>query len=303
MKQGYTWLASYPKSGNTWFRIVAANLSAPGGEPFDINNIPERGGIASARAPFDNTLLLESGILTHQECDRMRPLLYRALAEEQDEDLASSDSEARLIKCHDAWTRTDRGEPLLGGAKAAQNAILIVRDPRDVAASLANHLGSSVDKAIAFMGSKAEPFCANLKGQPIQLRQQLLGWSGHAESWLGQSDIPVHLVRYEDMKAEPVRVIHDALLFARKDHSLDEVAKAVELSRFEKLQAQELNARFREAPRGRIFFRRGECGAWRDELTSAQVIQIERDHSRMMQRFGYSMSKSNDLQHFGESCS
>ena len=44
------WLASYPKSGNTWFRMLVANLSAKDGKPVDINDLPERGGIASARA-------------------------------------------------------------------------------------------------------------------------------------------------------------------------------------------------------------------------------------------------------------
>ncbi len=45
------WLASYPKSGNTWFRMLVANLSAAGGKPADINDLQERSGIASARGP------------------------------------------------------------------------------------------------------------------------------------------------------------------------------------------------------------------------------------------------------------
>ena len=49
---GIYWLASYPKSGNTWFRMLVANLSATD-KPVDINDLPERGGIASARGSFD----------------------------------------------------------------------------------------------------------------------------------------------------------------------------------------------------------------------------------------------------------
>jgi len=44
------WLASYPKSGNTWLRLLITNLSAKDGKPVDINDLP--GGIASARGPF-----------------------------------------------------------------------------------------------------------------------------------------------------------------------------------------------------------------------------------------------------------
>ncbi len=297
---GFTWLASYPKSGNTWFRMVTANLYAEDNEPVDINDLPERGGIASARAPFDNILLLESGILTHEECDRMRPMLYQAMAQEDEadfddpmqkaEDEDRIDSKTRLIKCHDAWTYTDRNEPLLGGANAANSAILIVRDPRDVAPSLANHLGSDIDSAIAFMGKNASPFCGSLNSQPNQLRQQMLGWSGHATSWLDQRDIPVHLIRYEQLKADPVGTIHGALSFAGRTHSMDDVANAVELASFERLQAQEAASKFREAPKGRTFFRRGESGAWRDELTPEQIAQVERDHAVMMKRMGYEPS-------------
>ena len=64
------WLASYPKSGNTWFRMLVANLRQDA--PIDINDLPESGGIASARAWFDHTMLFESGLLTHEECDALR---------------------------------------------------------------------------------------------------------------------------------------------------------------------------------------------------------------------------------------
>ena len=74
------WLASYPKSGNTWLRMLVANLSAKDDKPVDINDLPERGGIASARGPFDHLMLIDSGLLTHDEIDALRPRVYEALA-------------------------------------------------------------------------------------------------------------------------------------------------------------------------------------------------------------------------------
>ena len=73
------WLASYPKSGNTWMRMLIANLSAKDA-PADINDLPERGGIASARGPFDYLTLIDSGLLTHDEIDVLRPRVYEELA-------------------------------------------------------------------------------------------------------------------------------------------------------------------------------------------------------------------------------
>jgi len=52
MKSGIIWLASYPKSGNTWLRIFLTNLRCDGEEPVNINEL-DGGPIASARALFD----------------------------------------------------------------------------------------------------------------------------------------------------------------------------------------------------------------------------------------------------------
>lgn len=294
------WLASYPKSGNTWFRLVVANLHGRQDTPADINNLPERGGIASARQPFDNILLIESGILTHAEVDRMRPMLHRFMAQEQDTDFADPlqaieeadriDAEAGLVKVHDSYTMTDRAEPLMGGAQAAGGAIVIVRDPRDVAPSLANHAARGIDQAIADMADMGFAFCAWPNGQPNQLRQRLLSWSGWHASWLDQTDIPVHLVRYEDMQESPVETIGAALEFAGRPASAKALERAVDLARFDRLQSMEADAGFREAPPGRRFFRKGIAGGWRNELSEEQVSRIERDHAPMMARLRYRCS-------------
>jgi len=56
---------------------------------------------------------------------------------------------------HDAYTLTPKGEPLLGGRRGADGAIVIVRDPRDLAPSLANHNRVDIDNAIMLMNDRA----------------------------------------------------------------------------------------------------------------------------------------------------
>jgi len=92
------WLASYPKSGNTWFRMLVANLSANDGKAVDINNLPERGGLAGARAPFDYLTLLDSGLLTHDEIDDLRPRVYEALARGDDDDEYDKAPDVPLVR-------------------------------------------------------------------------------------------------------------------------------------------------------------------------------------------------------------
>lgn len=290
------WLASYPKSGNTWFRMLVANLSATDA-PVDINDLPERGGIASAREPFDYFTLIDSGLLTHDEIDVLRPRVYEELAsgaQDDEYDKAQDMPEIRFIKMHDAYTMTPAGEPLLAGARGAAGAILIVRDPRDVAPSLANHNRTSIDAAITFMNDDDSAFCCKLGQQHNQFRQQLPSWSGHLTSWLDQTDIPVHVLRYEDMQADTIGTFRQALAFAGRDASEDQIGRAVEFSRFHELQSQERTKGFREAPRPQTngsFFRRGKSGTWRDELTAEQVARIEAAHSLLMRRMGYELSE------------
>lgn len=288
------WLASYPKSGNTWLRLLLANLSADAA--CGINEIGGRNAIASGRQRFDDTCLVASALLSHDECDRMRPLLYRHFAEHParhpggdagDDDLLAG---LQLIKTHDAWTHTTLGEPLLGGGAVARAAVLIVRDPRDVVASLANHTGDTLAQAAAIMGDPDHALAARNDRQPFQLRQKLLGWSGFYRSWLDQPEVPVHLLRYEDLQADAPGAL--AALLAGLGLSADRarVERAAERSAFDRLQAQEASEGFREAPVGMTvgrFFRSGRSGGWREELDEALRARIESDHGPMMRRFGY----------------
>ena len=293
------WLASYPKSGNTWFRMLVANLSAKD-KPADINDLPERGGIASARGSFDRLSLIDSGLLTHEEIDCLRPRIYEELARGEDDDeydKAQDTPPVRFVKVHDAYTLTPKGEPLLASARGAAAAILIVRDPRDVASSLANHNRSSIDDAIALMNNPQAVYCAKPGRMDVQLRQKLPGWSGHVASWLEQSDIPLHLIRYEDLQADTFETFRKALEFAGRPASRDEINRAVSYADFAELRRQEEDKGFSETPRqpGGLFFRRGETGTWRDELSAEQIARIEAAHAPMMRRLGYELEPAMPL--------
>jgi aryl sulfotransferase len=285
------WLASYPKSGNTWMRLVIGALMRQVGQALDINRIPGDSGGASARKPFDEATLLPSSLLTHDEIDALRP----AVDADIDRRTLPSDGVAgapdvRFVKLHDAYTATPAppaaaAVPLFAGARGA---LLLVRDPRDVASSYANHNRSTIDRAIELMADSTAVLCG--AGRPHeQLRQKLLGWSGHAASWLDQRDLPVHVMRYEDMKRDTVGTALEAMRFAGWPVSRARMEAAVDIASFDKLREQEGTLGFAEwhDPDGRRFFRRGEAGGWRDELTLEQVDRIERAHAPMMRRLGY----------------
>jgi aryl sulfotransferase len=292
------WLASFPKSGNTWLRLLLANLSSE--EACGINAIGTGRGLASARQWFDESCLIASGLLTHDECDRMRPAFYRHAAQRGAPQQEKAEGEQGsvcdplrdwlLLKTHDAWTLTSLGEPLLGGADAARAAVLIVRDPRDVVASLANHNNSTFEEAAAMMGDPDSALAAKGDRQPLQLRQRLLGWSGFYRSWLDQQEVPVHLLRYEALHDDAPGTLGALLSALGTSVDRARLERAAERSAFDRLQAQEAEAGFREGPvrmaTGR-FFRSGRSGGWREELSEAVRARIESDHGMMMHRLGY----------------
>lgn len=290
------WFASYPKSGNTWFQMIVANLVGKDDKPIDINHAPVFATPASDREAFDYVTLLDSGLLTLDEIDCLRPRVNAELARGIDDDEFEDNAKAlpvRFVLVHDAYRLTPNGEPLLAGRRGADGAILLVRDPRDVAPSYASYHRMSIDQAIARMNDARHGISGDLQRQRRLLRQGLLGWSGHAKSWLSQTDIPVCVIRYEDMKADTVGTLRHALDFAGWPATDADVRRAVAFTDFADLRKQEQEKGFWGLPAphlGGQFFRRGEAGGWRDELTAEQVARIEAAHGPMMRRFGYDLS-------------
>lgn len=280
---GIVWLASFPKSGNTWFRILLANLAAGEKGPADINNLDERGGIASSRHEFEAATMLDSGLISQDDIDNLRPRVYEAAAAEA--------TEQRWIKVHDAYRTTPEGEPMFG-RNLAQAAIYLVRDPRDVAISLAYHNSTTIDDAIKLMNANDGALCRSRKGLAPQLRQNLIGWSGHVTSWLDQTDVPVQMVRYEDLKAATTKYFGAALEFANRSATAEEIERAIRHADFAELQRQESEKGFGERmSRTAPFFRSGRVGGWRETLTAEQADAIEQCHGAVMARLGYGVNK------------
>ena len=274
---GIYWLASYPKSGNTWFRTFLYNLREDGAAPADINHIAT-GTIASGRGWIDEVLGFDTADLTPDEIERLRPDVYR---------WSRNEAEIGYHKIHDAYTVLADGEPLVS-REGTLGAVYIVRNPLDVAPSVANHMGCTVDQAITSMGDPEFCFANNPAKPAAQVRQRLLSWSAHVASWIDAPGLRCEIVRYEDMLARPLETLTRAAAFLELPTDPGRVEKAVRFSDFAELKRQEVESGFRERPRrAASFFRRGEAGGWRDTLGADQVARIVADHGPMMRRLGY----------------
>ncbi len=274
---GIYWLASYPKSGNTWFRAFIRNLQADSDTPVDINDL-STGAIASSRGWIDEVLGFDAADLYHDEVDALRPDVYR---------WSLKDDEIGYHKIHDAYTLTRQGEPLIS-QEATLGALYILRNPLDVAPSNANHNGTTIDMAIERMGHTNAQMCHSHKSLANQTRQKLLSWSEHVLSWVDAPDLNCHIIRYEDMLTDPITTFSQAAAFLQLPTDPARIEKAIRFSNFKVLSSQEAESGFKEKPlHAQRFFRQGQSGGWRNKLSPEQITRIIADHKDVMRRFGY----------------
>ncbi|MET0246608.1 MAG: sulfotransferase domain-containing protein [Sphingomonas sp.] len=271
--QGVHWLASYPKSGNTWVRIALACLGNAGRLP-DLGKSDELCPNAASLEWMQDLLDLPVGDMTPGEQALMRTEACRLHG-------TATDGPA-FLKIHDAYDAASFG-PVPGAG-----TILIVRDPRDVAPSWADHLGISLDDAIALMARR--DFAIGLPGRQQQHHtlQRLGSWSTNVQSWLDHAPRPLLLLRYEDLQAQPVACHRALSRFTGYPIDAALIEKTVAATSFQSLQAAEAQSGFKERGRKqRTFFRQGQAGAWRQGISAEQADRLWTDHHEVMTRLGY----------------
>lgn len=283
----YVWLASYPKSGSTWFRAILWALDHP--DPADAEVELEHlgaGPMASDRSLFDLATGLDSGDLPAPVVEDLRSPAHEWLLRRPPVGRLTGGLWVR--KTHDAWTRAPSGGPLVP-VSASRGAVYLVRNPLDVCVSYGHHQGGAdLDSVIDQLNDPADAMAAERDRRCLQLPQHLGGWSNHVTSWLDQDDLPVTVVRYEDLHDPSSAAVVEAVRRCGRAVTDGEVERARERCRFARLAGSEERSGFSERPPlAERFFRRGRIGDWRDHLTAAQVRRVVGEHGEVMARLGY----------------
>jgi aryl sulfotransferase len=272
------WLASYPKSGNTWLRILLAHYFTGEGETTDLNDLPYH--CVPPRAFLDEWTGIKTSTMTAAAVDELRPAAMRIMAAEA--------SGRLILKVHDGWWRTAQGDPWYP-SDITKGVIYVIRNPLDVAVSAAAHWNVDIAKAVSWLADPDYSVMGGFWRLDLQLPQRIGGWSDHVRSWLDDSGLPLHLVRYEDLKAGTEAAFRGVLRFLGETIDEGKLAAAVAASRFAALAAKEQQQGFRERPMRsqQPFFRRGEVGSWKSELPPELARALVDRHGETMRRFGY----------------
>lgn len=273
---GIIWLASYPKSGNTWIRAFIANYFRNPDKPLPINELYQ--------FAFGDGFLHNYARLTGRPQEDITDDEARALRPRLHQWWASHPSDTVFVKTHN-FVGFEDGKPVIT-PEATAGAIYVVRNPLDVLISYANHFQVDYDEAIDHM-------CEDYKiipGEPGKKLPDYVGsWTQNVRTWTETPGLQPHVMRYEDMRQKPGPTFRALVKFLGVPLVTNRLRKAIKFTSFEELAKQEQRDSFNEArPDGRSpFFRSGQSGQWRELLTQEQVDRMVEAHGEVMRRHGY----------------
>ena len=273
------WLASYPKSGNTWVRLFLNSLIFTKDANVNINDIKIEQ--FPSRKYFNG--------ITNNIDDMREFMQYCNIAQSK----LNLDSKIKFFKTHNAFWRT--GKYSFTDDKNTMGIIHIVRDPRNVITSIKNHYNyENYEKALKFM--EDEKNIIGIKGstKEMDLPTLISSWKTHYNSWKNLTTLKSRyiLIKYEDLLKDPINEFNKICFFINKISKLKfsekNILKAVENTNFENLKKQEQSKGFKEAPKNNNkFFYLGPSNVWQNLLDKDIKDRLEINFKQEMQDLSY----------------
>ena len=277
---GIIWLASYPKSGNTWLRVFIENLFRNTTEPAEINNLGIVRNNDNAPNLYQDVIDQDIFGMTDSELHQYRGVIQSRLA---------AGTESVFVKTHNALQNFE-GRPLIYLEHTA-GAVYLLRNPFDMVISFSDHYRISYDDAIEAIASPSHRVKTTNQG----IFQILAGWSNHYRTWHNVNNLNPLLIRYEDMVRSPVKSFGRFMQFLGLPKNEERLKRAIRNSSFDEVSKQELKSGFSERSRpDQKFFRSGKVGGYKSLLSDSQIGKIIDGHGELLFEKGY-ITKSGRL--------
>ncbi|MDA8837589.1 sulfotransferase domain-containing protein [Candidatus Pelagibacter bacterium] len=276
------WIASYPKSGNTWLRSIISALvySKDGIFTFDklskIDQFPEK--------KFFKDL-----VKNFRDFDEIKKNWIAA------QDKINLDEKIKFFKTHQGNFKI--GNDHFTNNQNTQAVIYIVRDPRNLVTSISNHYSLSLNEACKFLTSP------ELMGNGKSWEEKKDGifnflgkWNEHYKSWTNNTK-NLLLLRYEDLINEPKKELEKIIFFLNKYINFDtndiKIDNILESTNFKNLKKMEQEGSFtenvikKETGSNVNFFNLGPKNIWQNSLDKKIIKKIEDDFKDEMKEIGY----------------
>ncbi len=280
------WIASYPKSGNTWLRALISSYYYTEDGRYHQKIIKKIGQFPEKRhfTSFD----YNKNIVT----DTTK---FWIKAQEK----INEDNKLRFFKTHNAFGALNNNQ--FTDVKNSTGAIYIVRDPRNVITSIKNHYELNDDQALTWMKNQNNYIydVSNFENDGYSDFQYISSWNINYKSWKVQNKIPIKIIKYEDLLNQTFVVFKDIVKFINKTNQLnekiniDKLKNSVNSTFFEKLKKDEEKNGFSESITSKKtntkipFFFLGPKNNWRNILNKELQIKISETFKSETSELGY----------------
>ena len=234
------WIASYPKSGNTWLRILLSCYFYTKDGVYDENSLKNIQQFPEKQ--YFHEFNYNQNIIG----DTTK---YWLKAQEK----INEDKKLRFFKTHNVFGLVNNSH--FTNKENSLGCIYIVRDPRNIFTSIKNFYEMDNDKALKWMVNQNQYIydIHNFEKDGYSDFQFISSWDNNYKSWKLQKKIPVKIIKYEDLLDQTFTVFKEVIEFINLSINSSEpinkqkIKNAVNSTLFSKLQSKEKNEGFSEA--------------------------------------------------------
>lgn len=276
----FIWLASYPKSGNTYLRTLLANYLYPiSNNQNSLENLQKIKKFPDKF--FYKNFLKEKNISNLNSEEKFYLNISNWIVAQN---LLNQSKENLLLKTHNVYCSIDE-KIKFTNSKLTSAFIYITRDPRNVALSYSNHMVYNHEKSVSKILE------STLGNEDPDIFEVYGNWETNYLSWKKFTDVPSLFLKYEDLVKNTEDEFQKILNFLSKylNFSIDEskIKNSIFLSQFHKLKRDEIKFGFREAANNQIFFDKGPERDWKKELDPKLSELIEKKFYNTMKKLNY----------------
>ena len=279
------WIASYPKSGNTWIRALLSSYLYSKDGVFNFE-------LLKKIVQFPDKAFLEYFLNDFSDIKKVSNYWIAA----QDRLNLYHDEENIFFKTHSALCTLDNN--IFTNKSNTKAVIYVVRDPRNVITSTANHFSLSIEEAYTFLTDSKKLLTEGKHGtENFGVATVLGSWSDHYKSWLNIKFAPILIVKYENLMKDPINSFIAVLNFLKKfiDIKIDEkkILNSVSSCSFENMVEMEKKHGFKESAESKEgtekvnFFYLGKKNNWKNLLNTEIEKKIRKVFSSEMKDLGY----------------
>ena len=272
------WIASFPKSGNTWIRAFLSSYLY-----YDVK-----------KKSFDFNIL--KNIKRFPNSQQFKDI---GVSPKNFEDVAkswiplqkkiNSNNKVNFLKTHNAFGGLENFP--FTNKENTLGAIYLVRDPRDVLVSYSNHLNQTIKETMELVVGDDH------KGYLDEMKKDVYGeirgsWSQNYNSWKNFNLGEKIIVRYEDLIEDPFAFFCKIINFLNKLFGLEfneeKIRQCIKITDFNNLQDLEKKLGFSENIKSKeLFFNKGKVGQWKNKLDEKILYKIEKKFKKEMKELNY----------------